>query len=121
MQRQAGPQTTGESQVKRDFKGNMRDLNGADILEQTTDDKGNAAKKPISIKTVIVNALLMRKPGEELSGEEQIRRYKLAKRINNATGPTDVDAAEITLIKRQVALHYTPMAVGFIDEILERD
>jgi ethanolamine utilization microcompartment shell protein EutS len=105
--------------MKRDFAVNILDLNGNEITEQVQAD-GGVVVRPISVRSVVVNALLARARNEELSGEEQIRRYKLAKRIN-AGGLVTIDAAEVTLIKKQVAANYTPMAVGFIDELLETD
>lgn len=105
--------------MKRDFSGNVKDLNGNDITEQANVD-GQVIVRPIAVRSIVVNALLARARNEELSGEEQIKRYKLAKRIN-AGGLVTIDAAEVTLIKKQVAANYTPMAVGFIDELLETD
>lgn len=105
--------------MKRYFDVNILDLNGKEITETVNAD-GTMVTRPISARSVIVNALLARSRGEDLSGEEQLRRYKLAKRIN-AGGMVEIDAAEATLIKKQVATNYTPMAVGFIDELLETD
>lgn len=117
-QTRATPETKEET-MKRDFSVNILDLNGKEITEQAQVD-GQVIVRPISARSVVVNALLARNRNEELSGEEQIRRYKLAKRIN-AGGMVTIDAAEVTLIKKQVAANYTPMAVGFIDELLETD
>lgn len=105
--------------MKRDFSENIRDLNGNTVTEKVQLD-GQIIERPISVRSVVVNALLARGRNEDLSGEEQIRRYKLAKRIN-AGGIVEIDAAEATLIKKQVAGNYTPLAVGFIDDLLETD
>lgn len=117
-QTRATPETK-EEEMKRDFSENIRDLNGNTVTEKVQLD-GQIIERPISVRSVVVNALLARGRNEDLSGEEQIRRYKLAKRIN-AGGIVEIDAAEATLIKKQVAANYTPLAVGFIDDLLETD
>lgn len=105
--------------MKRDFSSNIQDLNGNTVTEKVQLD-GQVIERPISVRSVIVNALLARGRNEDLPGEEQIRRYKLAKRINTG-GIVEIDAAEATLIKKQVAANYTPLAVGFVDDLLETD
>lgn len=105
--------------MKRDFSVNITDLNGKEITEAAQVD-GQAIVRPINVRSIVVNALLARGRNEELSGEEQIRRYKLAKRVN-AGGMVEINAGEVTLIKKQVAANYTPLVVGFIDELLETD
>lgn len=105
--------------MKRDFAVNIVHPDGTTVTEQAQVN-GQVVQRPINVRNVVGNALLARGRNEDLSGEEQVRRYRLVERIF-AGDPVDITAEEAALIKRQVAIHYTPLATGFIAALLDTD
>lgn len=105
--------------MKRNFAVNIVHPDGTVPVEQVQVD-GQVVQRPISVRSVVNNALLARGRNEDIPGEEQVRRYQLVKRIS-AGDPVEITAEEVTLIKKQVAANYTPLATGFIADLLETD
>lgn len=105
--------------MKRNFGVNIVHPDGTVVTEQTQVN-GQVVARPINVRSVVSNALLARGRNEDLGGEEQVRRYQLVKRIC-AGDPVDITAEEAALIKKQVATHYTPLATGFIADLLDTD
>lgn len=105
--------------MKRNFGVNIVHPDGTVVTEQAQVN-GQVIARPINVRSVVNNALLARGRNEDLSGEEQIRRYNLAVRIS-AGDPVEITAEEAALIKKQVAMHYTPLATGFIAQLLDTD
>ena len=99
--------------MRKNFDGNILDLDGKEMKETKP---GSMEQTPISVKTICVNAILSN--DEKRPGEEQIKRYQLAKRINKG-GDVEVTAEEIALIKKAVAANFPPIVTGFVDEKLE--
>ncbi len=78
--------------------------------------------KEFTLKKAAVNALLAETPeSQKESGEEKVKRWKLANRIFEApeTEAVEVTAEEITLIKKKINEAYTTIVVGSSFQILE--
>ena len=105
--------------MKRNFAVNVIHPNGTVVTEQVQVD-GQVVQRPINVLKVVDSALMARGRNEDLGGEEQIRRYKLVERIY-AGDPVEITAEEAALIKKQVAMHFTPLLTGFIAKLLETD
>lgn len=66
-----------------------------------------------TLGTVAEVALLASYPDEaNLSGEEKVRRYMLAKRIRSAKGDLALTAEEIALVKKLIARAFNPLITG---------
>jgi hypothetical protein len=94
-----------------DFNQTFAQLDGSPILG--SDGKPSDAKLYI----VAENALLASYEDEKaLSGEEKLKRYMLAQKIEidarNSKPDTELTADEIALLKRLVAKAYGPLIVG---------
>lgn len=103
--------------MKRNLTVNILDLSGAEVLEPD----GAGGVRPIPARVVARNALLARRPNEDLKLEDQMTRYNLAKRIEATPDDVELSAEEIALIKRLVAQNYAPLVTGFVSSLLEAD
>ena len=76
--------------------------------------------EPITLRSVCVEALL--RPREQqraaLSGEEKLKRYVLAQKVN-VEDELDLTAKEIVTLKDTIAEIYPPLVVGQAWQILE--
>ena len=75
----------------------------------------------IILKTVCVNALLSmqgEKKGEEIDGNEKIKRFLLAEKIQKCD-EIDLKLENIVKIKNIIGILYTPLIVGQVCSILE--
>lgn len=69
---------------------------------------------------IIENALLLSFPDEQnLAGDEKIKRYALALKINAKPEDVQLTADEIALIKKLVAKGWGPLIVGQIWKLLD--
>ena len=99
--------------MKRDFSTVLMGL--GDIAFQ--DDKG----QPLTLGALSSGVLGTKYQGDQdLSGDEQYKRYLLAERIF-AGGQQEVTAEEVTLIKRQIAKACEPRLLGPAYQALELD
>lgn len=88
-----------------DFGSPIKQLDGSVMR---TDDK-----QVLTLDTVVENALLASYPDEQtLSGEEKVKRFKLAVRIHDQRKDPTLTADETALIKKLVAKAYNPLVVG---------
>lgn len=104
--------------MKKDFSGELKHFDGTVITDNVTNADGTITKKPILVKEICRNAVLA--ADEKRNGEEQLKRYRLARRID-AGGIVEVTAEELVMIKSAVAANYTTIVTGFIHERLEQD
>lgn len=89
----------------------LTDLDGVDLL----DDKN----KPLTCGKVLVSILLaMHEEDKNMTGEDKILRYELAKKINGA-GECDMIASEITLCQELMGKYCVPLALGQMVSIIE--
>lgn len=87
----------------------VTDLDGKDITE---------GDKVLTVAVVCQRALLA-PPGAPVSGEENLRRFKLALRLHDATGLLELTAEEAALVKSQVAANFAPLVVGRVFQLIE--
>jgi hypothetical protein len=81
------------------------DLDGEQVV-----DRIKGVDRPATIRNVVVNALALVN-GEQVTGEEKMKRYKLAIRLNDG-GKQDFTPEELSLIKSVIGVMYSPLIVG---------
>lgn len=79
--------------------------------------------QPIEKETIggcICNALMATGPRDhDMTGEEKLRRFKLAMRVHGRAIPVSISVEEAALIKRVVGQAYGPMVVGQVWEAID--
>jgi hypothetical protein len=85
------------------------DLDGEPVV-----DRIKGMDRPATIKHFVVNALALVN-GEQVSGEEKMKRYKLAMRLNEG-GKQEFTPEELALIKSVIGVMYSPLIVGQVYE-----
>lgn len=75
--------------------------------------------KDLTLCNVATTALLAPERGEELSGNEKMKRFLLAERIYQADGEVKVSAEEVVLLKTLIAKHFSALIVGRSYRLLE--
>ena len=75
--------------------------------------------KPMLLRMACVNALMgLYEDEKNLSGEEKVKRYDMATKIQ-AMSEVDFTTEEIATIKKLVAKSYSPLVVGQAWKMLE--
>ena len=111
--------------MKVDFSPELKNLDGETLKERLPVDvplDGKVTKwefKLVTLKYLSVNALLGIDNEEKIDGNEKLDRYRLAMKINEATGPIELKAEEIAKIKKLIAKGSGPLVVGQAYEMLE--
>jgi hypothetical protein len=93
-----------------------------DLTQELKDFDGkvipSASGKPATVKGVVIDALIATYQDEaNLGGEEKLKRWELASKINK--GDFDLTAEDIVLAKKLVGKAYGPLVVGQVWNILE--
>lgn len=106
---------------------------GPDSEEEVDGKKVEKKSPPFTLKTACVNVLLnsrlteivcpqcntqIRKP-EEISGEEKLKRYKLAKKIYESKDRVDIGTKDIELLKGLIAKSYPELTSGQAWSVLD--
>ena len=90
-----------------DFTQQITQFDGSDLMG--TDGKPTR----LTLESVAENALLAKYQDEpNLSGEEQMRRFSLARKIHDQTKDPALTPEDLALIKKLVAKVYGPLVVG---------
>ena len=98
-----------------DVTATIKDFEGTVLL--VPNPKGNP--KNATIRWACVEALMaMYQDEQTLAGEEKLKRYLLAQKIQKQKTP-DLKAEEISLIKTLVGKNFTPAVVGPVYMVLE--
>lgn len=114
----------------RNFEGEISYLDGKPILKTLQsaegvpipDKDGRPQFIPMTLKSAIADALTGNYEGEQnLSFDKKWERWKLAKKVMNATGDIDLDSKEITLINTIATKGLTTLVFGQVIEALERE
>lgn len=100
--------------MKINFDGCLKNIKGEVLKEK--DAKG--IESSVLVKEICVNALLMNE--EKVEGTDKMKRFVLAKKIQ-AGGEIGLTAEEIVLVKEMVGKFYSPLVVGQIFELLDRE
>jgi hypothetical protein len=93
-----------------------------DLTQELKDFDGkvipSASGKSAKVKGVVIDALIATYQDEaNLGGEEKLKRWELASKINK--GDFDLTAEDIVLAKKLVGKAYGPLVVGQVWNILE--
>lgn len=105
--------------MKRNFDFVFKNLNGTELKDGDAAVAGLDAA--LSIKTAAVNSLMSTfEADRNLSGDEKLKRYQLAVKINGG-GEVDLTAEEIALLKLLIGRAYPPLVVGQAYLLLEKD
>ena len=101
--------------MKRNLNVVLKTLDGQPLKEEH-----NGTARDVLLSRLAVNALLANYEDEKnLSGDDKVKRFKLAQQINDADGEVEVTAEQVSLLKSLIAKGYTPLVVGQAYEILE--
>lgn len=101
--------------MKRNFNVVLKTLKGEPLKEQYED-----TVRDVTLASIATNALLANYEDEKnLSGDDKVKRFKLAQQINDADGEVEVTAEQISLLKMLIAKGYSPLVVGQAYDILE--
>lgn len=92
-----------------DFSAPILMIDGKTPMRESQDEKSPV----LTLAIVAENALLASYQDEtNLSGEEKLKRFRLAEKIASQKGDITLTAEEIALIKKLVAKAYNPLIVG---------
>ena len=90
-----------------DFTIEFKQLDGTEFKDST----GKVV--PLTLRAAAETALMASYPDEQnLSGQEKLKRYILATKIEKATKTLDLTTDEVTLLKTLIAKAYGPLVVG---------
>ena len=103
--------------MKINFNEPFVDLSNEPIIEKTQIGK-ETKDVTIILKAICTTALLALQEKENLSGEEKVKRYELAKRIF-AGGEINLKTEQIVLLKDLIGKSFTPIIVGQAFRMLE--
>ena len=101
--------------MKRNLNVVLKTLDGQPLKEEH-----NGTARDVLLSRLAVNALLANYEDEKnLSGDDKVKRFKLAQQINDADGEVEVTAEQVSLLKTLIAKGYSPLVVGRAYDILE--
>lgn len=99
--------------MKRDFSLVLKDIEGNPLLA--------TPERHLTLGEACANALLNTyQEDAQVSGEEKMRRYELARKVYNKR-PMSVTSEQIVLLKTYVAKLYGPVVVGPVFSALENN
>lgn len=103
--------------MQKNFSVPFTDIDGGEVFEK--DNNGN--NKKVMISTLVVNSLLGTYPDESnISGEDKIKRFCLAERVNEG-GLREYTTEELVLIKNLAAKAFSTLATARIWNVCESD
>ena len=93
----------------------LLDFDSKQIILRDPDTK---EQEPLSLRKACIEALnALNLPGDNLDGEEKLKRFQLALRIAS-TSPVELADEERVKIKQLVGKMYSPIVVGRVHELL---
>ncbi len=104
--------------MKLDVTREFKDLYGEAIQDVSKDDNGVTSKKPLTVRAVLISALVTSVQGTSIKAEEQVGRFILAHKVVS-DDEIELSAEQVTNIKKWVAVRYAPMITGQICLLLE--
>ncbi len=93
----------------KNFDATIKNFDGTEVLD---------AGKPIQLKSFIVNALTAEFTDERVTGDEKLRRFKLAEAVYKG-GDIELKIEDMSLIKDLVGKAYSALIVGQVYQVLE--
>lgn len=108
------------------IKTKLKNMEGVELKMKLPVNQSGVEEKEkyITLKRICVNALLSEAKEEKniiITGEEKVKRYELAKKIQEAETKVDLKTEEIVLIKKMIGLVYPPLIVGQCFQLLENN
>jgi hypothetical protein len=94
----------------------LRDLDGKPLPEDK--DKPEGAQATLK-KASIESLLAIYQDEQNLSGEDKLKRWQLATKINGSNGPAEFTVEEVALVKKLIGKAYNPLITGQAWTILE--
>lgn len=99
--------------MQRNFTAPIKNLDGKPLKE---------GDREVTIGSIAVNALLTPYEDERnLSGDDKVKRFRLAQSIHDADGEIEVTVEQVALLKSLIAKAYSPLIVGQAWAILETE
>lgn len=96
------------------------DIEGEKMFKDSiVDGKRVVSKNEFQLKDVCVNALMANVDEEKIDGNEKMKRYLLATKIQKAN-ELDLKSEEIVKLKEQIGKVYGTMIVGQAYQMLEK-
>lgn len=99
--------------MKLDFSAKILGMSGEPLKDSTSTNE-------LTLGSVICNALLVNFPGENLTGEDKVRRFRLAEMAYDG-GEQEVADPIIKEIKDAVGKAYGTLIVGRVYKMLDLD
>jgi len=98
----------------------LREIDGGPLKRQDVDGKGETIETDVTLKSILVNALLHhRNEDEKTSGEQKLSRFNLAQAIQGTDGEMDIAENDVGLLKKLVNNVYTSLVVGQVFHLLD--
>lgn len=76
-------------------------------------------EQPLTMKDVIIKALLATYSNEDIDGNEKNRRYKIAMKVKNSEEYSELLIEEVVIIKELIGKFWSPIVVGQAYSLLE--
>ena len=89
----------------------LKALDGSNLVDR--------AQKPVTLKEVVIEALLNPLGSDAMGGQEKYSMMKLAEKVHRSAGEVDVTVEELVLIKNRVGCVCTPLVTGRAFDLLE--
>ena len=107
--------------MKKDFSIVLRDIDGTVLKHSKKCDEDKTIKVDLTYAQRILDSLLGTHPTKDgsQSGEEKLKLYRLAVKIQDSTPETDYDLDELTLIKKRVEMFMPPLIYGQVVDMLD--
>ena len=106
--------------MKIDFTQELKTIEGDTLQRQKVNRRENKIEEiDATLKWAAVEALLTVDPKAEISGEEKAKRYEIALKVQEATGPIEISVDDAALIKKLCDQHFTPLIVGQTRRLLD--
>ena len=84
-------------------------------------DFKDADDEPITLRSACIDALLSNPPDDKAGGQEKVRRFELAQKLNNVKETEfDISVEDISLIKSMAGKTFVTVVVGRMYEALEQ-
>lgn len=86
------------------------------LRKVTSQNKDEGA---LTLRYACVEALLFVPDPSRVPGEEQVKRFQMALKIQDAKGEVELEAEDITLLKKLCATRFGPTITGQVRMLLE--
>ena len=104
--------------MKINFDQQFTTLDGSILKARVKDDSGEEKERTFTLKWACTESLLASYPREEIKGEEKMKRFRIAFKIEQG-GEIDLESEEITKLKELIGINCSPLIVGQAWKMLE--